>query len=256
MIGWLAAVFGASLLGSLHCAGMCGGFVACLAGDGCGDKGRLHGAYHLGRAVGYVTLGAVAGLLGAGIEQSALFTGRGGVAPLLFGSLIVLFAVIAGARALGIRVPVPVPRGPARGIAKVLARLRSHGPSVRGGALGLLTAFLPCGWLYAFVATAAGTGSLLGGVATMAVFWLGTVPMLLGLGLGTGKLLRPIRARLPLAGATLLLLLGLGTLFGRGLPVPFAAVPVAASARTFDETGVHSRSLPPVPTSAPCCEEE
>ena len=48
MIGWLSAVFGASLLGSLHCAGMCGGFVAFYSGaDGSGGRLRLlsHGAY-------------------------------------------------------------------------------------------------------------------------------------------------------------------------------------------------------------------
>ena len=69
MIAWCFAVFGASLVGSLHCAGMCGGFVACLCG-GPSKVGSAHLAYHAGRGVGYLTLGALAGLLGATLQDS------------------------------------------------------------------------------------------------------------------------------------------------------------------------------------------
>ena len=251
MIGWLFAVFGTSLVGSLHCAGMCGGFVTCLAGDRCGGAPKLHGAYHVGRGLGYVTLGAIAGLLGAGVEQSALATGREGAAPIVFGALIIIFALATGARALGVRLPLPAPTAATRFVGTTLARLRTHGPWVRGGALGLLTAFLPCGWLYAFVATAAGTGSVLGGIATMTAFWLGTVPILLGLGLGTGRILRPLRERLPVVGAMLLLVLGLATLFGRGVPNP---PPLHEPAMAEVTSGSpDAASLPQIPTEADCC---
>lgn len=260
MIAWLGAVLAASLLGSLHCAGMCGGFVGCLAGDRNGAALPLHGAYHLGRLSGYLTLGAVAGAIGAGIERSGAVAGLHGIAPYLCGGLIVAFALVSGARALGLRVPLPAPpSGPARGVGRILATLRERGPIVRGGALGLLTAGLPCGWLYAFVATAAGTGSLLGGVATMAAFWLGTVPILLGLGLGAGRLWAPVRARLPLVSACLLLVLGLGTILGRG-PLPAAPSPVAAAEganESADADALHSETLrPDIPTEAPCCNDE
>lgn len=250
MIAWLAAVAGASLLGSLHCAGMCGGFVGCLAGSvtaGRGDAGaraRLHAAYHLGRLMGYLTLGAAAGTLGAGLERTAWLAGVRGAAPILCGGAIVLFAIAAGARALGLRAPSFAPRGASRAIGGVLARLRDRGPAIRGGALGLLTALLPCGWLWAFVATSAGTGTAAGGVATMAAFWLGTVPILAGLGLGADRLWRPLRARLPLASAALLLAVGIATAAGFG-PLPKIAPASGAAA-----------SVTAIPESAPCCHEE
>jgi sulfite exporter TauE/SafE len=264
MIGWLAAVAGASLLGSLHCAGMCGGFVGCLAGSaGYGaERGsvarrvRLHGAYHIGRLVGYLALGAAAGTLGAGIEKTAWLAGVRGAAPIICGGLIVLFALAALARALGMRTPHFAPRGASRAIASVLSRLRDRGPAIRGGALGLLTALLPCGWLWAFVATAAGTGTTAGGIATMAAFWLGTVPILAGLGLGADRLWRPLRARLPLASAALLLAVGFATAAGFA-PLPPSAPPTAAladSAGAGVSAGAGDGDTPlAIPESAPCC---
>jgi sulfite exporter TauE/SafE len=244
-IAWLGAVFAASLIGSLHCAAMCGGFIGCLAGTaGRGRGARLHAAYHLGRCAGYLALGAAAGLVGAGIDRAGWLAGMRGAAPILCGALVALAALAALARALGARIPAPAWRGPAHQIAALLARLRERGPWLRGGALGLLTALLPCGWLWAFVATAAGTGSAAGGAATIAAFWLGTVPILLGIGLGAARLLAPVRARLPLVTAALLLAVGIGTAAGWG-PLPPRREPVARAAG----------ELPALPDVAPCCHE-
>ena len=60
------AILTASLLGSLHCVGMCGGF-ATLAGareDGGQGSGPVF-AYHGARVAAYILLGAIAGALGA-----------------------------------------------------------------------------------------------------------------------------------------------------------------------------------------------
>ena len=59
----LLAVLGASLLGSVHCAAMCGGFVCLYSGTGASrHKGAApHAAYNAGRLVSYLLLGALAG---------------------------------------------------------------------------------------------------------------------------------------------------------------------------------------------------
>jgi hypothetical protein len=79
-------VFLASLAGSPHCAAMCGPFLAFAAadGDGPGANGRATPllAYHGGRLVSYVLLGAGAGALGAGLEQLGRLAGLGRVAAL------------------------------------------------------------------------------------------------------------------------------------------------------------------------------
>jgi uncharacterized protein len=67
VIALVAAIFLASLLGSLHCAGMCGAFVAIACGRLGNDRSdwrdavALQTAYHGGRLLTYVTLGMFAG---------------------------------------------------------------------------------------------------------------------------------------------------------------------------------------------------
>lgn len=48
----------------------------------------------------------------------------------------------------------------------------------------------------------------------MAVFWAGTVPMMLSLGLGAQRLLGPLRQRLPMVTASAVFVLGLLSLTG------------------------------------------
>ena len=103
------------------------------------------------------------------------------------------------------------PRG-RRGYTRGLVRVRRTRPAARAWLAGALTGLLPCGWLWAFVVAAAGTGGALAGAAVMAVFWLGTVPAMTG-GLAlAGPLLDRLRRRLPTVTALALLALGLATL--------------------------------------------
>ena len=89
-------------------------------------------------------------------------------------------------------------------------------PVRRALVIGLLTTLLPCGWLYAFAAVAGGTASPLLGGLTMAVFWLGTLPVLVSLGVGVQRLSGVLGQKLPHATAIALILVGLWTLVGRG----------------------------------------
>jgi sulfite exporter TauE/SafE len=79
---------------------------------------------------------------------------------------------------------------------------------LRAGALGLASGLLPCGWLYAFVMTAAGTAHAVHGALAMTAFWLGTLPLLVGLGVGVQRLAGPLRAHLPKLTAVALVLVG------------------------------------------------
>ena len=90
-------------------------------------------------------------------------------------------------------------------------------PNARGN--GALSAALPCGWLYAFVATSAAAGSALGGALVMAAFWLGTLPMMATVGVAAHRVLGRFRTRLPLVSATVLIVLGALTVAGRFVPM-------------------------------------
>ncbi|MEM1354790.1 MAG: sulfite exporter TauE/SafE family protein [Planctomycetota bacterium] len=258
MLALVAAVFVASVVGSLHCAGMCGAFLAFATAETGGKpvgKARLSVAYHGGRLVTYTLLGMAAGAAGALLDLGGSLAGFSRVAALLAGSVMIGFGVVALMHALGrttMRMPAP----------KWMQKMLSMGhraamgftPTRRALTIGLLTTLLPCGWLYAFSAVAAGTASPLWGGLTMAVFWAGTLPVMVSLGLGLQKATGAVGRKLPLATAVLLIAVGLWSLLGRaGLDAQaFAAAPSAV-----DPAMTPSQRVDAATDSAPpCCRVE
>ena len=63
--------------------------------------------------------------------------------------------------------------------------------------------------------SASGTGSAAGGALLMTVFWAGSVPTMLAVGLGAQKLFGPLRRKLPLVTAAAVVVLGLASIAGR-----------------------------------------
>ncbi len=211
-------VLSASLLGSVHCAGMCGSFVCFYATGGDGRQGgtAAHVAYNMGRLVSYVVLGLLAGALGAGVDRVGALVGLSRGAAIIAGALMVGWGVRTLLAEGGIRLPrlegLPPGRNP---LGALLSRVRGRSPVVRAAATGLLTTLLPCGWLYAFVFAAAGTGHPLPAAAMMTLFWAGTLPIMLAVGYGAQRLTGAFRARLPLVTATAVVVMGVLSIAGR-----------------------------------------
>ena len=216
----LGTVLGASVLGSLHCAGMCGPLAAVASAPNRthlpvleprpqATKSAAH--YNLGRLASYTVLGLVAGGAGALVDLGGAMVGVQGIALVLASLTLIgmglrgLWQFVRGERSAS------AASGP---IVRWASRLR--GKRSFPALLGSLTGLMPCGWLWAYVVVAAGTGSILGGAAVMATFWLGTVPALAIVGVALGKLGR--RAGLHLRWAVPLLMLVAGglTLSTRG----------------------------------------
>ena len=218
----IVTVVVASLLGSLHCVGMCGGFVAFYASDHGGPvSGRsqwaAHAAYNLGRLATYVTLGAVAGSIGAALNLAGEASGLAHLAAVVCGALIITWGALMLAQHAGARwarMPVPIWLNALFG--RWLSAARGWPPFARAGVLGVSSALLPCGWLYGFAVSAAGTGSAASGATIMAAFWLGTVPALLGVGLGMRQMARALGPRLGLVMPTMLIVMGILTVAQRG----------------------------------------
>lgn len=223
-MGAALGIFVASLLGSAHCAAMCGPLVAFYSGAAAPPPtARLawsaHLAYNAGRWVSYAALGAAAGSLGAGLDRAGRLAGMGRLAAVLAGALMVAWGASTVLALRGVRVPwLTAPAVLQRKLAAALSIVRDRGPVARGGAMGLLTGLLPCGWLYAFVAAAGGTGSPWQGVAVMTLFWFGTLPVMAGLGLGLQRLAGPLRARVPMITAVAVVVIGLLSIAGRLRP--------------------------------------
>jgi sulfite exporter TauE/SafE len=254
MVTTLSAVLLASLFGSLHCAGMCGPLIAFAVGtpqvQARGTRVLLQSAYHGGRLVAYGLVGAAFGIVGAAVDLGGALAGLHRVAAILAGSMMVGVGLISVLHQSGVRLPpLPAMAGIQRAVI-VGQRAAMHlGPTSRATTIGLLSALLPCGWLYAFAIIAAGTASPVWGAAIMAAFWLGTVPVLASLGVGVQALTGTLGRRIPLVTAMVLVAFGLFTIADR------MALPVQAFSRSVNTTDSALEQIESLGQSAPpCCQ--
>lgn len=203
--------------GFAHCAGMCAPFVFAQVGARLADRplaaagglvrlgAGLLPTYHLGRALTYTALGAVAGAIG---EVLAETSGARLAVPLGLGLAALVFAGVALAGS-GIRF------GRLGNLLAAAAQplLRQAGRPRGSFALGLLLGLLPCHLIYAALAVAATRASALQGAVAMLAFVAGTMVGLAALGIAgvaAGRRFRGLARRLlPVAGAANAILLGL-----------------------------------------------
>ncbi len=211
---WTAFLMG--LVGSLHCAGMCGPLTLLLpSGKSTSSRfiaGRL--LYNLGRIATYALLGLLVGLVG---QQSTLFVSRE-IISVTVGVLILVFVLLPDKWLSEINVYQII----ARTTGKLKAGFkRNFETNYYTGQLvfGFFNGLLPCGLVYAALAGSFIQLDTLKGGAYMALFGLGTLPMMLSISLGSGWLKRhfsgQIRKLIPLTYAFLAI-----WLIYRGLQAP------------------------------------
>lgn len=247
MIGLLSATFGASLVGSLHCAGMCGPIMAFAVSDHPSLAPRRAvrltplAAYHLGRLIAYLTLGAISGALGGAFNLvGGALTGVQRGATILAGLMLIIIGGVSLLRHFAVRVPVAqTPAWAAAALAAGHRAARGMPPVARAAAIGALSGLIPCGWLYAFVVLAAGAGSATVGAAVMLAFWAGTIPILTGVGLCVQQARGILGARMQLAVSLALVGIGLYALSGRLLAPERFVRDATPSASSVDDLTTH-----------------
>jgi len=171
------------LVGSVHCAGMCGPIAISLPYKvGIQTKEETFMKiflYNLGRVVTYSFMGAVFGLVGKGfftmgIQKWLLII----LAVLLI--LVAVFSIDVESKAL----KIPFINRFNNKLKTTLARLLKKATIKTFFYIGILNGFLPCGLVYMAIAAAIATGSVVSSVLYMALFGLGTMPMMMALGYG------------------------------------------------------------------------
>ena len=218
MLALAATVLFASFLGSMHCVGMCGPFALWLS-DSRQRRASIT-AYHLGRLTTFLSAGLVAGVLGSAVSIGGNFAGFQSLAARFAGLLLIgagLWRLLSPLmnRGDGSALELPQPTWIVRLLQHAKPVLNSRGPLGRAYLGGLLTTWLPCGWLYLFVLVAAGTANVPSAMVVMFAFWIGTLPALTVLVVGTQSLLPRLRAWLPAIAGVLLIAFGLYTATGR-----------------------------------------
>ena len=259
MSALLLTVLGASLAGSVHCAGMCGPLVALTVGGSPSVPRALaaQAPWHLGRAIIYAGLGALAGAIGTALDLAAALAGAPRIAMLAAGAVL----VILGVRSI-VRRGASGAACPSIFRSRIVRRLAALAPSARALVLGLLCGALPCGWLYAAVLVAAGSGSWSLGSLVMIAFWAGTIPALVGvssLGILLPRLLAPLQRHGPLIAGVVMLVFGFHALRERQLidVGAFSVLPVSSEAKSeTNERDADPDAASPLREVPPCCREE
>jgi sulfite exporter TauE/SafE len=180
---FISTAFLFGFISSFHCAGMCGPIAISL--PNAANRFQFVGGkllYNAGRITTYILLGALFGLFGKGLAlagvQQAISVALG-VALLIMALLAfnpdTLFQKVAVLRTFQTFI------------------IRQFGRQFKSASLhsmyiiGLLNGLLPCGVVYIALAGSLTTGNAVGGMAYMAVFGLGTLPMMLFISLA-GKM--------------------------------------------------------------------
>jgi hypothetical protein len=217
----IATAFLLGLMGSLHCLGMCGPIAFMLpVSRGNRLKGSLQvGLYHTGRLLSYGTLGLLFGLFGKGLA--------------LFGMQQKLSVAIGILMILTVLLPLSKVRRPGllRPFYKLVSLVKnklskelSNRRTDTFFAIGLLNGLLPCGLVYMAVLGAIAMGNAFEGALFMALFGLGTVPLMTA-AVYLGNFAKPaVRSRIK--SLVPFLLLAIGTLFilrGLGLDIPYVS---------------------------------
>lgn len=207
------AAFAMSLLGGLHCAGMCGGFIGALQMNRPRDvsAARLAAGYHAGRVASYTLAGALVGLIGGSLFAANVLPLQ--VVLLAIGSAMLLaIGITLLGRRDWMRWTEPFGAWVWRLIGPFARRVYPPRSGVQALVAGLAWGWIPCGMVYAALALALVAGGPLQGALVMLAFGLGTLPNLLivdaavtKIGASGGGALSASRAWLrPLAGAVII----------------------------------------------------
>ncbi|PRX50599.1 sulfite exporter TauE/SafE family protein [Salegentibacter salegens] len=215
---WVSAlIFG--LLGSFHCVGMCGPIAFLLPVDHKNNLKKLGqiALYHFGRLSSYAIIGLLFGLLG----NSFRLFGLQQQLSILVGILMILIILIPYKKFSKYN--------GSKFIFKIVSKVKSSlGKQLKQKSpdtfytIGFLNGFLPCGLVYMAVFGAIASGTALEGSLYMALFGLGTVPLMTA-AIYLGNFINlNLRSKIRKAVPVFVVIMGmLFILRGMGLGIPY-----------------------------------
>ncbi len=228
---WLITTLG--FLGSFgHCVGMCGPLTVAFSlsqtkqpenKQNWQQQLQFHLLLNIGRLLSYALVGAAIGAIGSVLLASGQMAGVGSELRRWMAIFTGLLLIWFGLRQIN---PELLPRVPFlhpilqsslhnnlnAGMVKLSLKSEWWTPALLGVTWGLM----PCGFLYAAQIKAAETGDLFKGALTMLAFGLGTLPMMLGVGVSTSFLSKDRRSQLFRLGGWVTLVIGAISLLRTG----------------------------------------
>ena len=184
----LPIAFLLGLLGSLHCAVMCGPLMLSLPLP---KQNYFKAAlqlllYQFGRILVYTLMGVLVGLIG----NSMRLIVNQNILSLIIGSLMVLFTGLYFSKGY-LKVFSTFQSKLISPIGKLMGKI--YGFPLWGLFAGMLNGLIPCGMVYLALATALNTATVKDAASFMFLFGLGTTPLMLIISLGGIYLKRYIK---------------------------------------------------------------
>ena len=222
------------LMGSFHCAGMCGPIASALPLHGNSPGGKIFGGslYNLGRTITYGIMGAIFGLLGQGVAM----IGFQQKISVIMGSLMIISILFPAL----FRNQYSLEKswfsfvGRLKSAIGRMFSIRSYSSLFF---IGMLNGLLPCGLVYMAIAGAIGTGSVGLGTLYMILFGLGTIPMLLGISLAGNLLSMTVRRRINKLIPVMVVLVGIFFILrGLSLGIPYLSPPKEKIQKKFEKS--------------------
>jgi len=181
----LLTLMSIAFLGSFgHCVGMCGGIVLAYSTikiepqSSKVSKGVSHLLYSFGRVLTYTLLGAAFGALGSVVVMSNSYKG-------VFFIIVGLLMIFAGLSLMGkLRFLTLIEHSFSKSALYKYAfkKILNSKSNSSFFTLGMLNGLLPCGFVYFFAITAAGTASPFYGALVMFIFGVSTIPAMFSIG--------------------------------------------------------------------------
>ncbi len=213
----LVALLTIAFIGSLgHCSGMCGGFVLAYTHSKIDPKWQksyqaiAHMFYNIGRASSYAILGAIFGAIGSVLSFGMTIKG---IIFIFVGLIMILMGLsFIGKFKFLTRIEGSIANTE---FFKNSFRNLLENQNLRSFyLLGVLNGFIPCGFVYFFLAAAVATSSIIDGAIVMFIFGIATIPTLFSIGFVTGFLKSiKVRSIITKISAILIIMFGLFTMF-------------------------------------------
>jgi uncharacterized protein len=242
------------LMGSFHCAGMCGPIAVAFPLHGNTIPQKIFGGalYNIGRTLTYGIMGALFGMLGQGIH----LLGFQQKVSVIMGALMIISVLFPAL----FRYQYNLDRSlfsAAGKLKKTIGKLFAVRSFQSLFFIGLLNGLLPCGLVYIAIAGAIGTGSAMQGTFYMILFGLGTIPMMLGISVAGNMMGLALRNKINKIIPVLVVVVGLlFILRGLDLGIPYLSPKKQMIEQKFENnlTGkdtivVTEKQLPP------CCQK-
>ncbi len=219
-------------LGSFgHCLGMCGPLTVAFSLSVRSHDSKPHWRsqlafnllLNLGRVISYALVGGAIGAIGSILIAGGQFAGIDSALrrsmTIFTGLLLVWFGLSQISPQLLPRLPMLHPLGKGQlheRLNRLMMQFSQSNQWWTPALLGMIWGLIPCGFLYAAQLKAAETGNPYLGAVTMLAFGLGTLPMMLGVGLSTAFLSRDRRSQFFRLGGWITLTIGLLMLLRSG----------------------------------------